>query len=99
MAVGPPRCWGIVKHLAFVETGMVSDLLLRAKPVSYPWPEDEPDQGHRFFASHRATRSKASGALYQQEDRPISRGPSPAASLDDLSKEAGSGTTHPPLGS
>jgi len=75
---------GIVKHLAFVERGWFP-IYFAGEPVSYPWPEDEPDQDIDFRVAPSDTIESIS-ALYQQEIA-RSREVVARASLDDLSKE------------
>jgi len=74
---------GVVKHLAYVERWWYQ-MNFAADPVSYPWPEDEPDQDIDFRVSPTDTIQGIS-ALYQQEiarSREIVAG----ASLEDLGK-------------
>jgi len=77
---------GIIKHLAYVERWWFQ-MNFAGDPVSFPWPEDEPDQDIDFRTSATDTVQSIS-ALYQQEiarSREIVAG----AALEDLGKDLG----------
>jgi uncharacterized damage-inducible protein DinB len=77
---------GIVKHLAYVERWWFQ-MNFAGDPVSFPWPENEPDEDIDFRIAATDTIESIS-ALYRQEivrSREIVAG----ASLEDLGKDLG----------
>src|SRR5260370_16741065 len=75
---------GIVKHLAYVERWWFQ-MNFAGDPVSFPWPQDEPDEDIDFRVTEADTIESLS-ALYERE---IARSPEvvPRPSLEDLDKD------------
>jgi hypothetical protein len=80
----PTTLLGLVKHLAYVERWWFQ-MNFAADPVSFPWPEDEPDEDIDFRVTATDT-IEGIRALYEQECA-RSREIVAAASLDDLAKD------------
>ena len=80
----PTTLLGIVKHLAYVERWWFQ-MNFAGDPVSFPWPEDEPDEDIDFRVTTTDT-IEGIRALYEQECA-RSREIVAAASLDDLAKD------------
>jgi uncharacterized damage-inducible protein DinB len=80
----PTTLLGIVKHLAYVERWWFQ-MNFAGDPVSFPWPEDEPDEDIDFRVTATDT-IEGIRALYEQECA-RSREIVAAASLDDLAKD------------
>lgn len=74
---------GVVKHLAYVERWWFQ-MNFAGDPVSFPWPEDEPDQDIDFRISSTDTIDSIT-ALYQREIE-RSRQVVAAATIDEMGK-------------